>query len=242
MRLMIEMKGRDSERVAVPINYRPLIHGMIYHMLADFGDYAANQHAARTTGGRTYKGFTFSPLLGSYQVEGYTIIFTGAITLEIRSIDPVMTAFLYHSILSKGEIRIGDVPLTVTHCTLEEKHIREREARIRMVSPVVVYSTDETNYCHFFSPADEEFYSLIYGNAKRKGAFFQLLSPFELSLSLAPGYRPKKQVSNFKHTILEGWYGEFLIKGSPEYIDMLYKTGLGAKNTEGFGMFEIITE
>ena len=33
--------------------------------------------------------------------------------------------------------------------------------------------------------------------------------------------------------------GEYELIGEPKYLDFLYQTGLGSKNAQGFGMFEV---
>jgi len=36
--------------------------------------------------------------------------------------------------------------------------------------------------------------------------------------------------------------GIYKLKGGPELIHLVYDAGLGAKNPQGFGMFEIVKE
>ena len=39
---------------------------------------------------------------------------------------------------------------------------------------------------------------------------------------------------------ISGWYGEYYLVGKRKYLDFLYQTGLGSKNSQGFGMFDVI--
>ena len=41
----------------------------------------------------------------------------------------------------------------------------------------------------------------------------------------------------YKTTRITGWHGRFRLSGSPEMLDLLFHSGLGAKNSQGFGMF-----
>ena len=240
MKLIMRMAGKESARIELPINYRPLIHGMLYTLLSPCEPYAEKLHEQGGGSGRVFKGFTFSPLQGVYRVENHTIAFSGEILLEIRSVDPVMTALLYHEALSAGSVKIGAQVLEVRRCRLEDRHIREEKIRIRMVSPAVVYSTDDSGFSHFFSPNDPEFADMIRANAMRKCAHFRLPAPDGFRLALLPDSRPRKQLSSFKQTVLEGWFANFEMESSAACLDLLYQTGLGAKNSEGFGMFEVL--
>ena len=35
-------------------------------------------------------------------------------------------------------------------------------------------------------------------------------------------------------------FGVSCLEGFPEYLTFLYNTGLGSKNSQGFGMFEVV--
>ncbi|MBQ8166545.1 MAG: CRISPR-associated endoribonuclease Cas6, partial [Lachnospiraceae bacterium] len=48
-----------------------------------------------------------------------------------------------------------------------------------------------------------------------------------------------KYVTKYKGIYVSGWKGIYQLSGEAKYLDFLYQTGLGAKNAQGFGMFEI---
>jgi len=83
-------------------------------------------------------------------------------------------------------------------------------------------------------------YHLTCANAVRKAKRFGLCSKIDLSISLSKKRKPIKQLSRFGGTIIEGWFGDFLLHGAPELLDLLYQTGLGAKNSEGYGMIDLL--
>ena len=62
------------------------------------------------------------------------------------------------------------------------------------------------------------------------------------SVTLRPmGTRlPRKRVTQFKGIYLTGWEGDFLLDGDPETLCLLYQTGLGDRNSQGFGMFRML--
>ena len=50
----------------------------------------------------------------------------------------------------------------------------------------------------------------------------------------------KESIILYKDTVVKGWCGVFLMEGHLTLIRCVYDTGLGAKNSQGFGMFEVI--
>ncbi|RKX92249.1 MAG: CRISPR-associated endoribonuclease Cas6, partial [Spirochaetes bacterium] len=41
-------------------------------------------------------------------------------------------------------------------------------------------------------------------------------------------------------TIIKGWTGTFVLNGNRKILKLAYYTGLGSKNSQGFGMFEVV--
>ncbi|MGN1306358.1 MAG: CRISPR-associated endoribonuclease Cas6 [Faecousia sp.] len=66
-------------------------------------------------------------------------------------------------------------------------------------------------------------------------------APFELSLATAGNTDFRRLVTAFKHTCITACYGGFLLQGAPQVPDFLYHTGLGTRNSQGFGMFDLLS-
>ena len=49
-----------------------------------------------------------------------------------------------------------------------------------------------------------------------------------------------KFVTKYKQSYITGWYGIYKLIGERKYLDFLYQVGLGGKNSQGFGMFELL--
>lgn len=76
----------NGDSLALPVNCRPLIHGMTYRALSASTAYAEQLHSCgRDEGERPFKGFTFSRLAGKYTMDGHRILFCDDVKLEIRS-------------------------------------------------------------------------------------------------------------------------------------------------------------
>lgn len=224
---------------ALPINYRPLVHGLIYRAMADDPEYSARLHDINPEDKkiRPFKGFTFSPLEGPYTIAGSAIWFHNGASLEIRSVDPVLIHLLYRHFSQAGSIVLGTKTIAVSACQITDTHLNTDRAVIRMISPAVAYVTDDQKHTVYFQPDDARFYSALIRNAERKNTAFQPHVPFRLSIRSLNEGLPRKQFSRFKKTYITGWFGRYLLEGAPEVIDLLYQTGIGAKNSEGFGLF-----
>ena len=239
MQIFLNLYG---ENVVLPIAHRYQLQGMIYQGLRE-----GNEHYSRylhdqgkVYDDRQFKLFTFGPLMGQYEVQDKMICFDGSLGLEIRSIDTPFIQSLLYSFIPGSTVSLMGNPLLVMGCQLGDNTVFHRQIRIRMLSPIVSYWTEDDGYTRYFSPAEPEFYASVIKNAQRKwGSAGGDPSEFAFSISLAEGCIPKKQVTTFKNTRINGWFGEYLLEGTPQVLDLLYNTGLGSKNSHGFGMFEI---
>ncbi len=119
------------------------------------------------------------------------------------------------------------------------------EVSIKMLSPVTVYSTILSQsgkpLTYYYSPYEDEFSKLISGNAKKK--HFLLTGEESVgNLALTPLYFSEKRnrvIAYFKNTRIEAWTGVFKLKGDISLIKTVYETGIGGKNSAGFGMFSL---
>lgn len=228
----------EKPMITLPINYRVLIHGMIYRALSSDAAYSLDVHEGRLVReSRAYKGFTFSPLMGAYTMRERIICFHRQAVLEMRCWDEKMALLLHAYFSTVNEVALGSEKLRVTRCVLENKKIDATEASIRMISPVVAYMTDETRHTVFFKPDEDRFYAALLRNAERKNSLFQPEVPFDLQIRPLNSGMPRRQFSRFKSTYINAWFGNYQLTGAPQVINLLYQAGLGAKNSEGFGLF-----
>ncbi len=228
-----------ADPFVLPINYRRLIQGLIYAGLSGDPEYSAAVHDLKIGGARPFKGFTFSPLTGRYSVEDDLIRFTGDVRLEIRSFLPKTIAILYHYFMSAGQVALGNRAVAVTGCLLRDRRITGEEITVRSLSPIVSYRTEEDRFVTFHTPEEDVFYRALELNAKRKAGRFQLPVDFDLHIEPVPGAPVKKQIAYFKKSLIVGWFCSLRLTGNPLILDMLYQTGLGSKNSEGFGLFDV---
>ncbi len=233
--------GLRGHHICLPIAYRHTLQGLIYHALSANTELADSLHnGGYLTEDRIFKLFTFGPLAGDYAIQDKRIIFHHEVHWEIRSVQPQMIQLL-GKVLHKGAaVALGQNAALITHSRIEDRHLQMERAIVTTRSPVVVYQTLENGHTHFLSPTDEGFFPALVRNAQRKWqSLYGTEVPFSLEISPVPGYIDRKVVTSFKGTFITAWNGRFLLRGNPDVIDFLYQVGLGAKSSQGFGMFTV---
>lgn len=97
------------------------------------------------------------------------------------------------------------------------------------------------NHTHYFSPMDREFSERVNANFRNKYMAHFRNEPYgEVSIVPVSFGNKDKVVTFFKGIYVTAWKGEYLLKEHPYDLTFLYYSGLGSKNSSGFGMFEPI--
>ena len=189
--------------------------------------------------------FTFSRLEGRCVLNRgkKQFVFESDITLYISSPIEKFVQDLATTIVKKGFIVLGQNMLKVADLAFPAKPaLKDCELRIRMLSPLTVYSTlmtlDGKKKTYYFSPYEKEFPVLVNSNIKKKH-FLISGKNIKSDLKVKP-LRVREAIILYKGTVVGGWMGYFLLSGPKSLIMTAYETGLGAKNSQGFGMFEVV--
>ncbi|HOV50910.1 MAG TPA: CRISPR-associated endoribonuclease Cas6 [Candidatus Cryosericum sp.] len=151
---------------------------------------------------------------------------------------------LAQSLLHSGEGRLGSNAVRVTSVALLAPLQLEpgpiQTLRVRTLSPITVYKTDERRHTVYFSPHDAAFSAYIRENARRKFTAYTGREPDVSGFDIRPlDQRDHAVTVIFKGTRIRGHTGRFELSGSGELLRFLYDAGLGSKNSEGCGMIEI---
>jgi CRISPR-associated endoribonuclease Cas6 len=177
--------------------------------------------------------------MGKYRVSGKTIIFHNGFQFEVRSVDSDMIENMEKNIRQYG-LRLGDVSYHNVSTQKSECCYDLDELKIRMISPICVYRTLDTGYTNYWKPTNEEFYEAVSDNFKRKyAAATGTMLEEGITLRRACVTEKDKYFTKYKDTYIEAWKGQYILSGKPEYLNFLYDCGLGAKNSQGFGMFKV---
>ncbi|MCP8967382.1 CRISPR-associated endoribonuclease Cas6 [Ectobacillus ponti] len=232
--------------LAMPFHYQYALQGLLYrslreenfaHFLHDTGYYK---------GKRKFKLFTFSRLMGTHTIrrELKRIEFKNIITWRIGSVLEDVIQQLQERFMQDRLIQINGFPLIIESLELEEPRFNQSKHVIQMLSPITVYSTyeeQEKKKTNYFAPTDPAFPLLVSSNFSNKYEAYHGYAPRdEFIIRPLQVNDSHKVVTKFKNHIITGWLGKYELESSPEQIAFAHNAGIGSRNSQGFGMFEIV--
>ena len=240
--MQVKININLDKPLKLPINYNHILQAILYNAISAMPHYMEFLHdIGFSNGEQSFKMFNFSQLRGRYEVVDKHIIFTDKVSFDVRSPDALMIHIISRYLSYYG-VTFGEHTYRNVHTKINDFTVEDNELHIKMISPTVTFVKDpQTGFAHFYSPFDEEFYEVIQENFIRKyEAFYDVTPSSRIELELCGEREPRKVVTKYQGTMLNAWYGEYIIRGERKYLDFLYQTGLGARNAQGFGMFKII--
>ncbi|MGB9734390.1 MAG: CRISPR-associated endoribonuclease Cas6, partial [Conexivisphaera sp.] len=242
--MRVRLTFSSDAPVMLSIWYNRALQGMIYGALGE--DYGRWLHDSGFIQGRRHlKLFTFSRPLGTYRRRGDYMEFHGPVSIIVSS--PVEE---FMERLCAGFVERGGAELEVNRLRLESLEVLARpevgsELEVHTLSPITVYSTlraaDGRKKTYYYSPFEREFSELISANLSRKASVLGIGIGAGAGVEARPAGRVREVVSIFKGTVVKGWIGAFRLRGDPTLLGLGYDSGLGAKNSAGFGMVELST-
>lgn len=248
MRLTLAMKPKNRH-VILPLHYQYLLQGFLYRSLKDENFATFLHEIGFQKGKRSYKLFTFSRLFGRHKIQLNTksILFDDKITWYISTVLPELTQQLGEYFLLRNEVFLGDQLLEIESIKLEDYEIKRSAVDIEMLSPLTVYSTyqmvDGKQKTQFFHPYDEVFPHLIESNFRNKYEAYYGEPPLErLLIKPLQVTQKHKVVTVFKNYFITAWQGRYRLQSTPKNLTFLLKTGIGGRNSQGFGMFRVVRE
>lgn len=228
-----------AEKAArLPLSYNALIQGALYRCWSTSNPNLHNR--GYSANGKEYRLFTFSKLSGKSSIDKTKkeISFTGAVQLTVRSPQEELLDDLCSALVSQGAIRLGRTELPLINLSTADRLLFPKRALIKLITPVTLHRTHEDGYTEYLVPTSEEFARDLQSNCANKAASFGLDAGLVQMVPLEETLR--KHVVQFKGTYVNGWTGELILAAKPETMAFLYNAGLGARNSQGFGMFEIV--
>lgn len=241
--MRLTLRESEDGRVVLPTSYNHLIQAAIYNNISrELADFLHNK--GFLFGKRSFKMFTFSRLEGRYVLDrkNKRFVYYGDLTLHISSPIDKFIEDLANTIALRGFITVGKQKLKVIELTFPPKPVIEsNKLRVRTLSPLTIYSTlktyDGKKKTYYYSPYEKEFSELINSNIKKKH-FLLTGKNIKSNIKIEP-LKVREVVVIYKDTVIKGWLGYFSLSGPKTLIETAYEVGLGAKNSQGFGMIEI---
>lgn len=237
MRLKVEF---ECDELRIPINYQHLLQGVIYNIF-DRDKYGQFLHDVGYRGDkRMFKLFTFSNLYGKYTIEQNMIVFNGKTYFYIGSQSEDFMRIVYDFFCMNKLINIYNKIVKVTKLEFSNLDYFNgiREIKIKTLSPVVAYRT-ENNYFTYFKPSQSEFEEICLQNINEKNiSLDKMISDIQFKINNVNS--EKKRLVKFKNTFYVSYLAEISINVNYDTLLLIYNTGLSSKGPSGFGMIEVI--
>lgn len=240
--MQLKIHIRNTQKLIFPLNYNYQLMSAVYKLISsDIGFCEFLHNEGWKSGGAVFKLFCLSPLTGHYQIENKKIIFDSDISFEIRSPSDMFINAVKQELFSSGKIKLFNYDLEVRMIECYDRQFSAYEYLIKTVSPICVRLTQDNGKTLYLSPEDIAFDELINTNLYRKfTAAYGIEPPSTVDLMLL---KPsKKVVTKIKDIWVTAYSGSFKMNADPVVAKFLYDVGLGSRNSQGFGMFEIKNE
>jgi CRISPR-associated endoribonuclease Cas6 len=229
----------------IPINYNQIIQGIIYDNLEKELAEFVHERGYRFEK-RSFKLFTFSRILGKTRIrDGYIEVFS-PFKLVVSSPKEDILCSLAENLVRMGEVHFGEENAYLEAVNVHFAPLIDRSITIKMLSPVTIYSTlskaDGSKKTYYYSPFEEEFSFLLKKNILKKYHAAYGRAPCSDDFRIEPlrVRRHDEKIVVYKGFIIKGWMGHYRLSGNPELLKLAYEAGLGGKNPQGFGCFELL--
>ncbi|WP_296971843.1 CRISPR-associated endoribonuclease Cas6 [Tepidanaerobacter sp. EBM-38] len=244
MRQQIYFWPENGRTLILPIHYNHIVQAVIYDSLdKDISNFLHEKGFSYEK--RSFKMFAFSRLMGTYEIDKgkEKIIFQGPVSLVVTSPYRYFCTSLANGLLLKSTVRLGNTNMQVTNVSFAKDMIYQDKIQIRTLSPIVVYSTlmrpDGRKYTCYFEPGEKDFDEIMEKNLRKKYIAFHKTEPPEGNIKLEPLRQPKLSIIKYKNTIIKGYSGRFILSGPAPLLQIAVESGLGSKNSQGFGCVEV---
>jgi len=244
MRLLLELSSEKD--FIIPIHYNHHIQSLLYSSISPKLAEILHNYGFPLEK-RRFRLFTFSRILGEYQInkDKEKIVFSSPFRFVVSSVMKEFIEEIAEELMRRESVEILSQRVSLSSIEVSDLSIDRDRLGIKMLSPVTIYSTlsraDGRKKTYYYTPFEKEFSQLISENSRKKfRAFYEREPDGEIHLTPLNVNMSNQKIISYKNTVIKGWMGIYELSGSPELMKLVYDTGLGGKNSQGFGCFEIL--
>lgn len=248
MHLQIELSTIDKEGlIGLPIHYNSIVQGLIYSMVRD--EMPQLHDDGFKALGRTFRFFTFSRLFGKIEyLKGGQIAFRSPINFRVASPLEQFIAIMAKNLLNSEFLMLGNNRVYLKSLSvLPLPDFSSGKVKVKALSPITAYSTlftpDGKKKTYYYHPREEEFTDIIEANLMKKAVYFnEKLGELPFSMHILKVNNRDAKIIYYKNFVVKGWLGLYQLEGDPRLLQLAYSAGLGSKNSQGFGMVNVVEE
>lgn len=246
MRITINITAEKS--IILPIHYNHILQGFLYSNLSD-KNYSLFIHSQGfQIGNKQFKLFTYSNLRGKFILHRQfkQIEFLPPIKLIISSAAEPFITDLAETLIKKEFNYLGNNIVQIDGIKVHKENTFSDLLQIKMLSPVIAYKTvigEQRKKTLYFSPWEKLGKEIIINNLLTKYQLIYGQLPKNSEFDIIPnGNQQEKfvRIIDYKGTYIKGYAGIYWLNGNPDLIKVAYDTGLGSKNSQGFGCWEAV--
>ncbi len=247
--MRIKLSLRCNNKIILPVGYSRCVQGFIYNLINKIDADWLHSHGFKYEK-RKFKLFTYSEFLESpiYERTKRQFIFPKTVSFLISSpVSWILEQIAKNSLLNDN-LRLGNNIVVLSGVEVcKPYNIKSNKIKIKTLTPIEVHSTlykaDGKKKTYYYSPKEDDFSKLVNDNLKKKWEIF-FKKPFPTHIEIYPVdfYKCKETVRRFKEIVIRGWAGYFYIESQPKVIEFALDTGIGSRNSIGFGMIDVVKD
>ena len=256
MRLKLILSPQENPTY-VPINYQYQLSAAIYKVLAKaspaYADFL-HQRGYPAPSGKLLKLFTFSRLwIPNVRRQGTKLTAGRRSSWILQVASPMLDEFVQNFVLGlfeSTEIVVAGGRFFIEQVeTLPMPEFKET-THFKCLSPIVVSTMRERGgklMPYYYRPHDPALSEAIRQNLLQKHEAIHQCPPDDerLSFTIPEGYKPKSRLITLKEgtpeeTQIKAFETYFDLTGSVELMRVAWECGVGEKNSQGFGMVEVV--
>ncbi|PWJ93311.1 CRISPR-associated endoribonuclease Cas6 [Oceanotoga teriensis] len=235
MRFKLDFKTNNN---VIPIDYRRFLLSYIKNALSNYDEKIYSQYYNKKD--PIHKNFTFTINFGKSKFEKEKILLEeNKFSFYYSTSDYVLGTHLFAAFREQinREFKIKNNSINLCNIKFfKSKNFLSKNIDFKILSPVLIRDHKKDNSDVYYSFEDKEFEEILKNNLKYRLKDFP--SEYLENISIIPIKTRSVLVKNYG-TILKGNLGYIKILANEKVIEYIYQSGLGSKNSMGFGMLEI---
>ncbi len=244
--MQLRLYFQTPEPLTLPLSYHSILQGFIYDKLSSEPEYSSFLHdIGYIEDKKPFKLFVYSLLESEEkEISPPYITFRNSFSFEIRSPMNAFCDIFYLALMHSDKYRIGSKEVLLQGCVATKRVIDESDITVRTLSPICLNRTcieNNSKKTVYLKPSDDDFADSINTNFHNKyKAAFGIAPSGDICIEPVKFTEKNKYVTKFgKNIIVVAYNGKYRLSGDPANLTFLYDSGIGAKNSQGFGMFEL---
>lgn len=233
------------QNIILPKEFNHILQALIYRFLNRISAEWLHQHGFQLEK-RTFKLFAFSSILQRGKLLSEKGLFSFPETISFFVSSPVLWILeqFANNIILNERVDLGNNKVFIASIEVfKDNHIKSNKIKVNALTPIEVHSTlskkDGSKKTYYYSPLESEYNKLVNDNLRKKWqACYQKECPYNINIIPVDMKHCRERARSFKGFIIKGWTGHFWLESEPEFLSFATLTGLGSKNSMGFGFVE----